>query len=488
MSQELLPSVRFMRDIYYTRRTEEQLKTISHIKRFMECLTGDPDFQKALKERPTESGATARERGLDIDPGQIKAAWSSAGCEGAKSENNESLPLAKMWADWIGELIKFRNMMREDGASALAGPRFNAWRKRQIARTESEQGRRTDSIVHSILSFELSKGCSVGCWFCGLAAEPFQGAFVHTPENAGLWRDILQVCVEKFGLAVQTGFCYWATEPTDNPDYLDFLRDFYEIAGALPQTTTAAPLKDPAWTRELLRMHRELPGVSSRFSIVSLKGLRQVHAEFSPEELVTHELVLQQKESIVTKSRTGRVLQFDKESKKLINGYKVTEDTGTIACVSGFLVSMMDRTIALISPSPASDRWPRGYRIYAQGTFRNAEDFASFIDDSTENCMPDRIAGNLIVAFRGDLHYSQATDGFTLTGSHRSYKLAGEPYVVTMGELIARGDVKASDLLGELIDAGGDIFSASATLQDLFDKGLLEEEPLIVSDKSLFRN
>ncbi len=478
MSHQLLPSVRFMRDIYYTRRTEEDLKRISHIKRFMECLTGDPDFQKALKERPGESAAIARERGLEIDPGQINTAWSPAGCTDPNPNETKVLPLAKMWSEWIGDLMTFRHMMRNDGQSILAGPRFNAWRTRQIARTKSEQGGRSDSIVHSILSFELSKGCSVGCWFCGLAAEPFQGAFLHTAENAALWRDILQVCMDKFGAATQTGFCYWATEPTDNPDYLEFLRDYYDVVGALPQTTTAAPLKDPGWTRELIRMHREYPGISARFSIGSLKGLRQVHSEFSPEEIVTNELVLQNKESIVTKARAGRVLQFGKNAKARVNGHKITENMGSIACVSGYLVNMVDRNVALISPCEASERWPRGYRIYAQGTFGTAEEFAVFIDNCTEACMPDRIAGDRKVAFRDDLKYSQTASGFTLSNSHRTYKLEGEPFVNTMGELIARGDVKAGDILGASIEAGGDIFAASATLQDLFDKGLLDEEPL----------
>jgi hypothetical protein len=235
-------------------------------------------------------------------------------------------------------------------------------------------------------------------------------------------------------------------------------------------------------------MHRELPGISARFSIGSLKGLRQVHAEFSPEELVTNELILQNRESIVTKARAGRVLQIGKKAKRKINGYKVTEDMGSIACVSGYLVNMVDRTVALISPCRASDRRPRGYRVYAQGTFRTAEDFASFIEDSTEACMPDKITGSRNVAFRDDLEYAQTATGFTLCSNHRTYKVEGEPYVSTLGELIARGDVSAGDILGTVIDSGGDIFAAGATLQDLFDKGLLEEEPLIVSDKSLFRN
>lgn len=473
----LSPSVEFMGDIT-ARRSPEELRTIAHIKRFMECVTGDPDFQKALKERPQESVSIAAERGLDIDPGQIHPSWGANGRKEMTDEEIKNLPLAKLWSEWIGDLLKFRDMMRDDGRSSEADPRFNAWRSRQINRNVSEQGGTSDAIVHSILSFELSKGCSVGCWFCGLSAETFQGAYRYTPENARLWRDVLEVCVNKFGLAAQTGFCYWATEPTDNPDYLEFIKDYQAITGALPQTTSAAPLKDPSWTRKLIRLHRELPGVSSRFSITSLKMLRDLHATFTPEELVRNELILQHKESTLTKARSGRIVEREKSGTRVGKAHKITQDTSSIACVSGFLVNMFDRSVRLVSPCRASDRWPHGYRVYAEGVFNSAQEFADFIDHTIERCMPDRVAGNATVAFRDDLDYSRTREGFTVSTNHRTYTLTGGPFVGIMGDLIHRGDLKASDVLEAVIDSGADLFAAAATLQDIFEKGLLNEDPV----------
>ena len=63
-------------------------------------------------------------------------------------------------------------------------------------------------------------------------------------ENARLWRAILDHWVDLFGTAAQTGFCYWATDPADNPDYPRFIEDYHAATGNLPQTTTAAPLRD----------------------------------------------------------------------------------------------------------------------------------------------------------------------------------------------------------------------------------------------------
>ena len=148
-------------------------------------------------------------------------------------------------------------------------------------------------ITHPILAFELSAGCTIGCWFCGVSADRFHGNFAYTAENARLWRAILDHCVDLFGTGAQTGFCYWATDPTDNPDYPRFLADYHAATGNLPQTTTAAPLKNLAFTREILRLSDQHRCVINRFSILTLRILDAVHAAFSAEELMGVELVLQ---------------------------------------------------------------------------------------------------------------------------------------------------------------------------------------------------
>jgi len=36
-------------------------------------------------------------------------------------------------------------------------------------------------------------------------------------------------------LAAGRGFCYWGTDPMDNPDYEKFCLDFHEVLGIFPK-------------------------------------------------------------------------------------------------------------------------------------------------------------------------------------------------------------------------------------------------------------
>ena len=75
-----------------------------------------------------------------------------------------------------------------------------------------------------------------------------------------------------------------------------------------------------------------------------------MHEGFTPEELLRVECVPQNKESaeggLIRKSNAGRARKFAKKR----SGELVSEEqSSTIACVSGFLFNMVDRTVKLIS-------------------------------------------------------------------------------------------------------------------------------------------
>ena len=75
-------------------------------------------------------------------------------------------------------------------------------------------------LLHPPFACELSKGCSVGCWFCGVSASKLGGHFEYTPDNGALWKGILNTIREFTGDASGgQGFLYWATDPRYNPDY-----------------------------------------------------------------------------------------------------------------------------------------------------------------------------------------------------------------------------------------------------------------------------
>lgn len=476
-------AAKFFRNVW-DRRGKEELHTLAHIKRFMECLIGDPEFRKRLAENMEGNlCAVADEYGIDADPALMLPLFSTAHMKYRFTDEGAQWPLAKLWDAYMNDILQHRNMLRDLGDTSKANPRFHAWRERQMARCYSELGSMAPAITHPVIALELSDGCSVGCWFCGISADRFKRHWPYDEANAALWRETLNEVVDLFGTGAQTGFCYWATDPSDNPDYPKFIEDFYSIAGALPQTTTAAAMKNPAWTREVLALFDRHRCVLNRFSLLTLKAMHQVHKEFTAEEIFGVELVLQNKEAVVGKATAGRAMERKERLEKSGKSSQLAildSDQSTIACVTGFLVNMVTRTIQLVTPTRSSDRWPLGYRIYAEGKFSSAAEFRAIIDDMIETHMPEDLSGDHILAFRPDLSYNQLADGFELSGAGGTKytmrsDLIGAGY---LGGLIRRGDRKASDILEAMVRSGCDIFQVAAYLRRLFDLGVFDDDPL----------
>lgn len=478
MSHETISSVEYGKSIT-ERRAAEDLRSIAHVKRFLELLTGDSTFREKIKANPASANNLAKKKGIDIDLGKFSGKFQPDGPLSEKCHDLKEYPLAVLWREWIQDWRTFVKLIREDGYSHTADPRFNGWRKRQVERVNIEFGTsRADSITHPIFSFELSKGCSVGCWFCALGAESFKGHYERTPKNVLLWRNILSTAVNLFGSAAQASACYWATEPFDNPNYLDFIQDYCEIVGLVPQTTSAAPTRDLVWTRRLMEMHKLYPSVPSRFSIVNSRILRDLHANFSPEELLCYELIMQLKGSSYGKARAGKTLKKVKSENTTHKGLHVDEGSSSIACLSGYIVNMMDGTIQLVSPSLANERWPLGYRIHASGTFTNAQDFGDFIERSISEHMPAGLPPDQAVAYRDGLVYQPRENGFLLSSDFAAQSFTGFGFVSKLGDMVAEGKYKPAQIIGDLVDDGADIFGVRGTVEDLFNKGFLEDLPI----------
>ena len=256
-----------------------------------------------------------------------------------------------------------------------------------MARTLSQLGyAKAHGIVHPLAAFELSKGCSVGCWFCGVSAPKLGDIFTYTDANRGLWRDVCRVWREEIGPAATQSFLYWASDPLDNPDYEKFACDYHDLCGSFPQTTTAIPLRDVARTKRLLKLSAERGCLLDRFSVLTPKILRRVHEEFTAEELAFVELVMQIRKETASKAVAGRALE---RALKTMDESEI--ETSTIACISGFLINMVEGTIKLISPRPASSEYPLGYRVYGEGTFTNGDEFREQLKRLTSaQVMPSR--------------------------------------------------------------------------------------------------
>lgn len=438
------------------------LSKASHIKRLFERGQAEPKFRQQVID---DFQNTIKNCGLDLNFDDVAFLWqqTTAATKSSLLDNSHQLLMATQnnWGDSIIAL-----------AGTSTNPNFKAWRSRQIARCTSQLGKQ--DLGHFPVSFELNKGCSVGCWFCGVSAPKLQDIFFYTAENAQLWRNILYSFKQVLGSAAGAGFCYCATDPLDNPDYEKFLGDFYDILGVFPQTTTAQPLKDPDRTRYLLKLSLEKGCMLNRFSIISLQKLEQLYQEFTPEELAFVGLVLQNPESGRLKSNSGRARQYS-ENKTLQKQLNQQSAAGTTACVTGFLLNLVDRSVKLISPYPASDRYPHGYRVYEQGTFSNGEDLKLFIEKAIEIHMPLTVRGRDRLKFRSDLEYQNLADGFQLSTPYQTLKFAGDMRMKQLGELI-RTEMSAEQIASLMSIWGVSQAHTYKNFNLLFNKGVLDDQ------------
>jgi radical SAM family RiPP maturation amino acid epimerase len=435
----------------------------SYVKRLKEKISGNPSAKNQILNDFTHQ---IKKSNLDISIDQIKLLGEQSAFQISTEDFKNFYSYQKLievqynWAQYMVEL-----------AADNSNPNFKAWRKRQIWRCMSQLG----GASHFPLSIELSKGCSVGCWFCGVAAPSLEDIYFYTPKNARLWQDILIVGRKLFGSAAGSGFCYCASDPLDNPDYEKFLGDFYDILGFFPQTTTAQPLKNANRTRKLLRLSLEKGCMLNRFSIISLKQLEQLHQEFTPEELAFVGLVLQNPESGRLKSNSGRA-RHNNQRTKLKQQLRDQSEAGTTACISGFLLNMIDRTVKLISPYPASTCYPLGYRIYQQGTFRDAEDLQQFMEDAIAVNMPLTVRPSDLLRFRSDLQYEPLPNGFQLSTKYLTLEFCQTPQMKQLGEIIHQGESSVEQIANLFSILG---ISASDIYRDLnfiFNRGVLDEE------------
>jgi radical SAM family RiPP maturation amino acid epimerase len=463
---------------HYRGFSSEQLKTMAHIKRFFECAWGDPAFRRFLEGDTAPPSTLQRElrtRGCQLDPLALHDLIPLA-CRDVNDDSEvdmtalEGHPLGQLWIEYNAPKLKNKANLRPHAETPTLQPAFHAWRQRQINRCRSELGERSDMLPHNVIAFELSAGCSVGCPFCALDAPDLQAVWRHTPQNAQRWQDVLTWSVATFGHAAQTGVCYWATEPLDNPDYVDFARTFRAVTGELPQVTTARPLKDVALTRELLQLHTE-DLVPLRFSVLNRKMLHDIHQTFSPEELLAVNLLMYCNPKRTGFCRSGRLLNDDNPICKS-GKYRLIRNTAS--CVTGLLINMPLQTVKLITPCCPDHDNPYGYKLTGSGTFSDTDDLSRFFRNVIATHMTPGLPSESCIAFRRDLTFADSDTGFELKSHYRRHTMGGGPGIRALGRLIAKGQYTADELLREVLRSGGDYLAAMGALTKLYDGGLIE--------------
>jgi len=218
--------------------------------------------------------------------------------------------------------------------------------------------------------------------------------------------------------------------------------------------------------------------------VTTLRQLNLIHQTFTPRELLGVELVAQNKESLSLKAMAGRAIERKKRLQEAGRNDEISKlkgDHATIACVSGFLTSMMKQTVQLVSPTRSCEKWPLGYRIYDEQRFSNGEEFKAILQDMIERFMPESVPSESILSFRKDLTYLPPADGasnfFQLKSPYVEHKCNGMPFMARLGELISTGHYSAAEVANQLVLSGQSLSSINEALQHLYVKGLLNDDP-----------
>jgi len=469
----------------------EVLHEEARIKRFFERWTADPRFRDALRERPAQALAEVEDA---LEPSQLTPILEQHSGESFDPEAMfEWQPMQRVWkvarikAEWIRSFYLER--------AIPAHPTLKGWRERQIRRQVHDLGPfHASSNIHSSLSIELSSGCSVGCWFCALSPESLNGVFRWTAENETFFAGMLRVLAGPLGEAIGSGFLYWATDPFDNPDYERFCGAFHQATGVFPPTTTARHLVDVERTRRLLALAEANGCWLNRFSVLSRAQMARTHRTFTASELALVECLPLNREAGFAYGNAGRFRDralaepelLEEQRKKLSTApwhagdarYRDSEEyaNGTIGCVTGLVINLVRRSVELISPCTADDRWPLGSIVFAQATYDDLAGFQEAIE---------AIYGGLRSDLRDEdvLHLAQ---GLRYESTRRGFRLVGR--FETVEDFAADDEPSATRALGEAVAEGGwsveRLCAASPLprarvhrlLADLHQRGLLAEE------------
>lgn len=443
---------------------------LAELKRVVERSCADPAYKERLLADPREA---AREYGFSWDPQEIRPLWDAE----YRSDGPNSAAV-EAYCTHVRSKYKLRDLMRNGSLAHEA--HYQTWRERQKARVLLELGpARADTIVHAPMCFELNKGCSVGCWFCGISAPKLSDIWPYTPENATLWRQVLTTMGDIVGPLARWGFCYWATDPLDNPDYEKFCSDYHEILGIFPQTTTALSLRDPARVRGLLKLSESKGCELNRFSILTLKNYLAVHAEYSPAELLHVECIPQNSESPLKMARAGKAEEKAERTDR--NGNRVvSEHSGTIACVSGFLFNMVEGSVQLITPCLSSPTWPLGYWVLGRANFSTAGELATGIKAMLAELKTSvlQLPKVKLARFLDPQCVDEGVDLVSTSATMRLRSPMGPAYLHFLCGLLQEGQHSAEEMALLCFYTQGVVCEqTSALLERLFEQGALDEDP-----------
>ena len=428
---------------------QEYIREVAEAKRALELWTMEPGFQEAFLAAPEE---TLTAYGLHIDPLSVKILCTTEAAKEYQNRPPEEMPrVAYRYRGFICEKIADRDRMTQEHC-VPKHPAFRAWRSRQLNRCWAELGMKNRSLIHVPIIFELDLGCSVGCPFCGVMAGRLQKVCPYDEENATLWKGVLAFTKETVGDAAGQATCYYATEPLDNPDYEKFTDDFFEVFDTVPQLTTAASMRNPERTLAYLSSALKKERRVHRFSVLSLEILHKIFETFTMEELLCVELLPQFADAPDNHfAKTGRARENALDH--------VEEDDGnTIACVSGFVINMAERSIRMLTPCGSSAARPTGEIIVAKEFFSDLEDFKRVLTSMIDRYMVPEFSKEQPLFLRPSISFEETADGVEFFRPKKlrlkfrgADALSPKLYHAVLKKLMEGGKT-AYDIAGELME------------------------------------
>jgi len=445
---------------------DDKLRLLSHSKRFLERWTADASFRQPVLDETMsleEAGALC---GCEIDVHSLLPVFHTDYTIYRATATMEDWPLTYMWDDHLRELLRTRDMIPAQGSSRGKTLQFDMWRARNMNRAALQLDVAASGITHPPVTFELSSGCSVGCWFCGISAKKFKGHASLLNGGDIEWRKTVEAVKSILGDGLENGFCYWATDPLDNPEYMDFIEIFEDITGIVPQVTTAIPLRNIELTRAVIEKWKTNRSMPNRFSVMTKRQLLEIHKTFSPEDLFGVEIVLQTGgEGAVTKFAAGKNMTNPAKKEKSLEG--------TIACVTGFLINILEKNVKLISPTMPSETWPDGYIIYASYEYSDADDLKRILDHIVANDMKVNMSGGKSIRIADGGTYNRDRDPEAI--KFRRLQISNE-FINLVGDQLSSGDNTPISITKSCLEKGMTPIAAIGSLERMWQEGLIVQE------------
>ncbi len=91
--------------------------------------------------------------------------------------------------------------------------------------------------------------------------------------------------------------------------------------------------------------------------------------------------------------------------------------------------------------------------------------------------MPENIPADSLLSFRSDLEFKLLDNGYELKTPSSTHTCIFYPFFKRMGVLINGGNLTGGEVLSKLVSEGEDVFVVSRAMQELFDLGLLNDDP-----------